>query len=141
MFAGFKGPGWPLRSTIFALGLANGAFSIAAISLMMGFAGAGAGQREGVRMGLWGAAQGIAFGVGGLSGALASDVARRLLASQGEAYAAVFFGEALLFIVAAFAALRLEASVRVELRPAEASGQIVPAPAKGALSVANGVMR
>jgi BCD family chlorophyll transporter-like MFS transporter len=140
--AGLIGPDWPLRPTVFALGLANGAFSIAAISMMMSFAGAGAKPREGVRMGLWGAAQGIAFGFGGLAGALASDAARHLFSSQGTAYAAVFSGEALLFIVAAFAALKLAGTAReAGQRPAGSAGQSVPASAKGALSAANGGIR
>jgi BCD family chlorophyll transporter-like MFS transporter len=140
--AGFNGPGWPLIPTVFILGLANGAFSIAAISLMMSFAGRGGKRREGVRIGLWGAAQGVAFGFGGLAGAAASDAARHLFASQGEAYAAVFFGEALVFIVAAFVALRLtETSRQLAERQTEVSGQIIPTPAQGALSAANGVMR
>ena len=66
--AGFVGPAWPLRPTVFALGVANGAFAVAAIGSMMGLAGEGREAREGVRMGLWGAAQAIAFGLGGLRG-------------------------------------------------------------------------
>ena len=99
--AGLVGPAWPLRGTVFVLGVANGAFSIAAIGSMMALATQGPPQREGVRMGLWGAAQAVAFGIGGLTGAAASDVARRLIASPGEAYAAVFAAESLLFLVAA----------------------------------------
>jgi BCD family chlorophyll transporter-like MFS transporter len=52
-------------------------------------------------MGLWGAAQAIAFALGGLGGSAASDVARRLLGSPGIAYAAVFGCEAVLFLLAA----------------------------------------
>ena len=58
---GAMGPPWPLHATVFALGAANGAFSIAAIGSMMRMASQGRTQREGVRMGLWGAAQAIAF--------------------------------------------------------------------------------
>jgi BCD family chlorophyll transporter-like MFS transporter len=101
VLAGQVGPGWPLAANVFFLGAANGAFSIAAIGSMMRLAGEGRQRREGVRMGLWGAAQAIAFGLGGLAGAAASDVARWLIGSPGAAYACVFALEALLFLVAA----------------------------------------
>jgi MFS transporter, BCD family, chlorophyll transporter len=96
---------WPLRANVFLLGVANGAFSIAAIGSMMALAsGAKAGAqpaREGTRMGLWGAAQAIGFAGGGLIGAAASDVARWIIGAPGPAYAAVFAAEAVLFVVAA----------------------------------------
>ena len=129
--AGLVGTGWPLRSTVFLLGAANGVFSIAAIGSMMRLAGDQApagvattpatpregtredtreGTRMGTRMGLWGAAQAIAFGVGGMAGAGASDLARGLIGSPGIAYAAVFAVEALLFVVAARLAASVEAT-------------------------------
>jgi BCD family chlorophyll transporter-like MFS transporter len=41
-------------------------------------------------MGLWGAAQALAFGIGGgLVGTAASDLSRMLIGSTGAAYAAV----------------------------------------------------
>ncbi|HYN38770.1 MAG TPA: BCD family MFS transporter [Rhodospirillales bacterium] len=64
--AGLTAPAWPLRASVFALGLANGAFAVAAIASMMRLVGAGQSAREGVRMGLWGAAQAVAFGLGGM---------------------------------------------------------------------------
>jgi BCD family chlorophyll transporter-like MFS transporter len=105
--AGLVGPAWPLEATVAALGAANGVFSIAAIGSMMALAGAGKPSREGVRMGLWGAAQAVAFGLGGLVGTAASDLSRALIASPGMAYAAVFAGEALLFVVSAALAGRI----------------------------------
>ncbi len=63
--------------------------------------------REGVRMGLWGAAQAIAFGSGGFVGTAASDLMRYLLVSPALAYAVVFAVEGLLFLVAALLALRV----------------------------------
>ena len=107
VMAGVMGPPWPLKSTVFALGVANGAFSIAAIASMMRLAGEGRGARQGTRMGLWGAAQAMAFGFGGLLGAAGSDLARRWMSSSGAAYALVFLIEALLFLVAAVLASRL----------------------------------
>jgi BCD family chlorophyll transporter-like MFS transporter len=103
--AGLTGPGWPLAATVFLLGVSNGAFSIAAIGSMMQLAGEGRERREGVRMGLWGAAQAVAFGLGGLVGTGASDLAHRLIASPGSAYAAVFLFEAALFVASAWLAL------------------------------------
>ena len=105
VIAGFVGPAWPLRATVFALGAANGAFAVAAIASMMALAGRGRESREGVRMGLWGAAQAVAFGLGGLFGAVASDIARHAFASTGVAYASVFAFEAALFVVAAYLAI------------------------------------
>ncbi len=97
----------PFKPTVFALGVANGAFSIAAIGSMMRLAGEGRGAREGVRMGLWGAAQAIAFALGGLLGTAASDLARLLIGSPGVAYASVFALEGLLFVLSARLAWRL----------------------------------
>ncbi|MFM2036621.1 MAG: hypothetical protein RL459_1886, partial [Pseudomonadota bacterium] len=63
--------------------------------------------REGTRMGLWCAALAAAFGVGGLLGTAASDLAHALLGEQRTAYAAVFGMQALLFAVSAAVASRL----------------------------------
>jgi BCD family chlorophyll transporter-like MFS transporter len=99
--AGYVGPGWPLRPTVFGLGVANGAFAVAAIGSMMGLAGQGRAAREGVRMGMWGAAQAIAFGLGGFSGTVAADLARHLMGAPDIAYGTVFAAQAVLFLVSA----------------------------------------
>lgn len=99
--SGLVGPGWPLKVNVFLLGVANGAFSIGAIGSMMRMAGQGRSAREGVRMGLWGAAQAIAFGIGSLLGTIASDIAHALMQSDGSAYASVFLLEALMFLTSA----------------------------------------
>jgi BCD family chlorophyll transporter-like MFS transporter len=109
--AGVVGPAWPFRANVFALGVANGAFSIAAIASMMRLAGEGRHAREGTRMGLWGAAQAVAFGLGGLVGTAASDLARWLIGTPAHAYAVVFAFEALLFVAAAALAAQLGRSV------------------------------
>jgi MFS transporter, BCD family, chlorophyll transporter len=98
---GVIGTAWPIRSTVFLLGVANGVFSIAAIGSMMRLATQGRERREGTRMGLWGAAQALAFGAGGIVGTGASDLARWFLGNNGIAYSAVFAFEAVLFIGAA----------------------------------------
>ncbi|HEX5644300.1 MAG TPA: BCD family MFS transporter [Erythrobacter sp.] len=100
------GPGWPLSANVFALGFCNGAFAVAAIGAMMGLAGAGRRTREGVRMGVWGAAQAIAFGMGGLLGALGVDLARHAGGQDAAAFQLIFAIEAAAFVLAAILALR-----------------------------------
>lgn len=99
--AAFAGPTFPLRPVIFCLGVANGAYAVAAIGSMMRLVGQGKPERQGVRMGLWGAAQGVAFGLGGALGAGATDLARLVMGSPALAYASVFTIEAVLFLVSA----------------------------------------
>ena len=110
VLAGVVGGDYPLKTSVFALGLFNGAFSIAAIASMMRLAGQGRGQREGTRVGLWGAAQAIAFGAGGLIGATASDIARIFISTPGYAYGLVFLAEAGLFILAAKLAMGIDSA-------------------------------
>lgn len=105
--AGFVGPSWPLTPTVFLLGLANGGYAVAAIGSMMGLVGRGREAREGTRMGLWGAAQALAFGIGGIAATGAVDLARALTGSLPAAYGSVFVAEAALFVVATAFAVRL----------------------------------
>jgi BCD family chlorophyll transporter-like MFS transporter len=106
-FAGYAPQSWPLRPIVFVLGFANGIFAVSAIGLMMSFAGGGRRSGEGVRMGVWGAAQAIAFAIGGFIGAAGLDVMRHLIASTPTAFATVFLLEAFVFLSAALFALRL----------------------------------
>jgi BCD family chlorophyll transporter-like MFS transporter len=122
------GPEFPLRGAVFALGLTNGLFAVAAIGSMMGLVSAGRERREGVRMGLWGAAQAIAFGLGGFLGTAAVDLTRGLIGDPGPAYALVFTGEALMFLVSAVLAARIT-------QTSEAKQRALPAPA-GAIEAA-----
>lgn len=96
-----------LTPLVFVLGFANGVFAVAAIATMMALAGADGGGREGIRMGLWGAAQAIAFGLGGFLGAAGADLGRSLLARPADAFALVFAIEAGLFILSTMLAARL----------------------------------
>jgi BCD family chlorophyll transporter-like MFS transporter len=105
--AGPVGPAWPLRASIFALGVANGAFAVAAIGSMMALAGTGSPSRDGLRMGLWGAAQALAFAAGGVIATGAVDIARHFLGEPTGAYSTVFAGEAMLFLYASALAARL----------------------------------
>lgn len=120
--ASLHGAGWPLQANVFLLGLMNGAFAVAAIGSMMAYAGSGAPAREGTRMGLWGAAQAVAFGLGGFLGTAASDVANALLESPAPAYAIVFGIEGLVFLVSALLASQLAErtapNARVSSQPA-----------------------
>jgi BCD family chlorophyll transporter-like MFS transporter len=108
--AALAGPGWPLKPTVFLLGFANGIFAVAAIGSMMGLAGEGGGGREGTRMGVWGAAQAIAFGLGGFMGAAVVDGLRVALHADAPAFLVVFAAEAGLFALAATLAARVGAA-------------------------------
>ncbi len=104
-----------LPATI-ALGLFNGMFAVAAIGSMMALAGTGRTEREGTRMGLWGASQAIAAGFGGLVGAAAVDLARHLTA-EATAFGLVFAVEAGLFVIAAIMAAQI---IETQRRPGQA---------------------
>ncbi|MEM1147725.1 MAG: BCD family MFS transporter [Pseudomonadota bacterium] len=129
LFAGaLIGPAWPLKPTVFALGIANGAFAVAAIGSMMTLASAGQPGREGTRMGLWGASQAISFGLGGFLGASALDLARLAFADVAPAFATVFALEGVLFIVAAVCAAWVgESSADTVNLPVLPAGELVPA--------------
>jgi BCD family chlorophyll transporter-like MFS transporter len=109
--ASVAGSGWPLTANVLALGICNGVFAVTAIGSMMGLAGAGTRSREGVRMGVWGAAQAIAFGLGGLIGAVGVDATRALLTETNRAFQFIFAVEAALFVAAAMLALRVARTV------------------------------
>lgn len=110
--AGFSNGQWPLSATVFVLGLCNGIFAVAAIACMMGLVSSGREGRDGTRMGVWGAAQAIAFGLGGIAGTAVVDITRYLSGSTLYAYAIVFVAQALLFACAALLAARLTRTYR-----------------------------
>ncbi len=121
-FGGQTPAHWPIAANVFTLGLANGTFAVAAIGAMMGLAREGDEAREGVRMGLFGAAQAIAFGLGAFLGTAAADIMRALVASDATAYGTVFLAEAAIFLVAAILALRITGTrpaAKVQLVPGE----------------------
>lgn len=110
-----------LVPAVVALGLFNGMFAVAAIGSMMALAGQGRDKREGTRMGLWGAAQAVAAGFGGLAGAALVDVLR-LSFPDVQAFGAVFLFEALIFVSAAVMAAKImdrRAARPVSLVPGE----------------------
>ena len=100
-WGGLHPTGWPLEANVFLLGTANGGFAVAAIGGMMVLASQGAEKREGIRMGLWGASQAIAFALGGFLGTVAVDVTRYWLDTPAISYGLVFACEGILFLVAA----------------------------------------
>jgi len=130
----FVGPAWPLRVNVFALGMANGIFAVAAISAMMAHASSGREKREGTRMGLWGAAQAIAFGLGGFLGTAAVDLARAVLDTTVTAYATVFTAEGILFLIAAVLSLRVAWAAR------QGRGSEPPGPKLGAFAAGEGYL-
>ena len=94
----------PLEVAVIGLGFFNGMFAVAAIGSMMSLAGSGIKRREGTRMGLWGAAQAIAAGFGGLLGTILVDLLQVANLSPVNAYGMVFSLEASLFALAALLA-------------------------------------
>jgi BCD family chlorophyll transporter-like MFS transporter len=103
-FAATLAPRWPLEINVFALGFMNGVFAVAAIGAMMSLATRGDSGNAGMRMGIWGAAQAVSFGIGGLLGSVALDIGRHSTGADGPAFALVFGFEALLFLLSTVAA-------------------------------------
>ena len=94
------------RLVVLLLGLANGVFAIGAIGSMMSLTGDKSDGRAGLRLGVFGAAQALAYALGTLSGAAGVDVARAALGSPVDGYLVVFGVEAALFAASAWLALR-----------------------------------
>ncbi len=127
------GPAWPLHPSVFVLGVANGAFAVAAIGSMMHHASQGRAGREGVRMGLWGAAQAIAFGVGGFLGTVGVDVVRYVFGAPIAAYGLVFTAAGLLFLVAASWGMRIRNPLPLGDDRPDDSTLVIDEPAEGSM--------
>jgi BCD family chlorophyll transporter-like MFS transporter len=110
-----------LTPAVTVLGVFNGMFAIASIGAMMQLAGQGREGREGTRMGVWGASQAIAQGLGGFAGAALVDVLR-LAGDTADAFSLVFAAEAALFLAAGFMAWRIIDGGRLRA----AAPQLVP---------------
>lgn len=95
-----------LTPAVTVLGVFTGMFAIASIGAMMQLAGQGRSGREGTRMGVWGASQAIAQGLGGFAGAALVDVLR-LSRDTADAFSLVFVIEAGLFLAAGVMAWRI----------------------------------
>ncbi len=100
------------RIVVPVLGLANGVFAIGAIGSMMALTGDRTDGRAGLRLGVFGAAQAVAYATGTMAGAAGVDVARSLLGSPIRGYLTVFAVEAVLFALSAVLAMRSASSER-----------------------------
>ena len=116
------------EAVVFVLGFSNGVFAIGAIGSMMAMTGGGAEQHAGLRLGVYGAAQAVAYAIGGFAGAAALDVARALTGTPVTAYVSVFVGEGVLFAAAAVLAARSGAR--------ETAGQVIATRAEALMTVA-----
>jgi MFS transporter, BCD family, chlorophyll transporter len=110
------GINWPLKANVFTLGFSNGMFAVAAIGSMFS-AAAGQSSREGIRMGLFGASQAIAFAAGGFLGTVTADILKFFTHSNAISYGTVFGLEAALFILSALLAARLGTSHATSANP------------------------
>ena len=104
---GMGAPAQYLSIAVVCLGFFNGMFAVAAIGSMMSLAGQGRNSREGTRMGIWGAAQAIAAGFGGLLGAVSVDLMKLVSETEATAYGSVFLLEAAIFLVSATMAMKI----------------------------------
>jgi BCD family chlorophyll transporter-like MFS transporter len=109
-----------LRGGVFLLGVANGVFAVAAIGSMMELSSDGAAGHTGARMGLWGAAQAVAFALGGLFGTSLVDLVRHVSGSPLVAFAIVFGAQAALFVAAAGLAAQIDSKTNRGPRHASA---------------------
>jgi MFS transporter, BCD family, chlorophyll transporter len=98
-----------LSVTVFILGVANGVFAVGALGAMMGMTAGPKGEGVGLRLGVYGAAQALAYGIGGTLGGVASDLAIYAFGHVRLGYAAVFATEAALFVGSAWLAMRIGA--------------------------------
>jgi MFS transporter, BCD family, chlorophyll transporter len=105
--AAHVGSEWPLKQNVFLLGFANGIFAVAAIGSMF-TAALGDKSQEGIRMGLFGASQAIAFAGGSFAGTCLVSLVKIATQSNALSYGSVFAVEAVLFAVSALLAMRLE---------------------------------
>ncbi|MEO0542387.1 MAG: BCD family MFS transporter [Pseudomonadota bacterium] len=118
-YASGTAPDWPLQLNVMLLGFMNGMFAVAAIGTMMTLASNGDKSREGIRMGLWGAAQAIAFGLGGFAGTVILDAVRWLTDNVPFSFSVVFSVEALLFLASAAIATRINYTGSRETAPTQ----------------------
>ena len=110
---------------IFALGAANGVFAVGAIGAMMAMTAADGTRGTGIRLGVYGAAQAIAYAAGSLGGGVASDLTIRGFGDPARGYTAVFATEAVLFVVAAGMAMASTPSVRAGILRRHDAGEAI----------------
>jgi BCD family chlorophyll transporter-like MFS transporter len=118
------------KGMVFFLGVANGVFAIGAIGSMMALSGDVGDGRAGLRLGVFGAAQAIAYAIGGFAGAAGVDIGRRLVGTALGGYVAVFALEGVLFAAASWLAWRSGASDTAG-RVLATRGELLPAAVQG----------
>ena len=114
-----------LQATVFALGVANGVFAVGAIGSRMAMTAADTTRGTGIRLGVYGAAQAIAYGAGSLGGGVASDLTIAYFGDPVRGYTAVFAGEAVLFIIAAAMAMASTPAGRANVLRRSESGEAI----------------
>lgn len=122
-FGAHMAESWPITANVFVLGLANGVFAVAAIGAMMGLAREGSEDREGARMGLFGAAQAIAFGAGSFLGTAAVDGIQWITPHLPTVYGSVFLFEGMIFLIAATLSLKIGSNTQVRDEPRIVPGE------------------
>jgi BCD family chlorophyll transporter-like MFS transporter len=92
-----------LKLSVLILGIANGIFTAGILGTMMKLASKGKTEdREGTRMGLWGASQAYAAGIAALLSTSLVDVLSSILTEPALSYGIVFSTQGVLFILSAF---------------------------------------
>ncbi|MEL6577451.1 MAG: MFS transporter, partial [Pseudomonadota bacterium] len=114
---------WPIALNVAALGFSNGVFAVAAIGAMMTLAATGSKAREGTRMGVFGAAQALAFALGSFVGTVAVDILRALTPDLPLAYGTVFIAEGGIFLLSAALAARIAFGRRAMPMPHAVPGE------------------
>lgn len=114
-----------LPGIIFTLGAANGVFAVGAIGAMMAMTAADGTRGTGIRLGVYGAAQAVAYAAGSLGGGVASDLTIRGFGDPARGYTAVFAAEAVLFVVAAGMAMASTPAVRAGILRRHDAGEAI----------------
>ena len=109
-FGAAHGAGFALQPCVFGLGVADGVFAVAAVGAMMAGVGDRTGQ-AGLRMGVWGAAQALAYAAGGLVATGALQAGRAFWSGAGPGFALTLTLQGALFAAAAVLMSRRAAAV------------------------------
>ncbi len=92
-----------LKVSVLMLGIANGIFTAGILGTMMKLASEGQNKdREGTRMGLWGASQAYAAGIAALISTSLVDTLSSFINQPAMSYGVVFSIQGMLFILSAF---------------------------------------
>ncbi len=112
-----RGAGFPLQPWVFGVGVADGVFAVAAVGAMMAGVGSGdQGGQAGLRVGVWGAAQAVAYAAGGLAATGALQAGRAIWSGAGPGFALTLSLQAVLFTGAAVLMSRRAADAPILVR-------------------------